>query len=104
MSPKLKNTTKIKTQAESKLDSISGLASKAIEDTNISHDEYHFILKEIEHYRFIKKEIRTKSKKKVDTITAEQREVFLAQSRKEGKQAFLQHIVTSSATPTVNAT
>ena len=37
---KAKKHDKIKTLAESKLDSISGLVSKAIEDTNISHEEY----------------------------------------------------------------
>ena len=59
---KTKKHDKIKTLAESKLDSISNLVSKAIEDTHISHEEYQFILKEIEHYRTIKKQIRTKSK------------------------------------------
>ena len=101
---KAKKHDKIKTLAESKLDSISELISKAIEDTQISHDEYHFILKEIEHYRAMKEDIRTKSKKKVDTITAEQREALLAQGRKEGEQAFLKRIAASSATPTANAT
>ena len=101
---KAKKHDKIKTLAESKLDSISNLVSKAIEDTHISHEEYQFILKEIEHYRVIKEQIRTKSKKVVDTITAEQREAILAQGRKEGEQAFLTKIGASSAIQTVNAT
>ena len=101
---KAKKHDKIKTLAESKLDSISQLISKAVEDTHISHDEYNFILKEIEHYRIIKEQIRTKSQKKVDTITAEQREALLAQGRKEGEQAFLSRVVGSLDTPTVNAT
>ena len=41
---------KIKTLAESKLDSISDLVSKAVEDANVSHEEYQFIHKEKEHY------------------------------------------------------
>ena len=45
---------KIKTLAESKLDSIFYLDSKAIEVTNVSHKEYQFILKEKEHYRKMK--------------------------------------------------
>ena len=101
---KTKKHDKIKTLAESKLDSIYELISKAIEDTNISHDEYHFILKEIEHYRVMKEEIRAKSKNKVDTIIAEQREAILAQGRKEGEQAFLRKIAASSAIPTANVT
>ena len=101
---KAKKHDKIKTLAESKLDSISNLVSKAIEDAHISHEEYQFILKEIEHYRVMKEQIRTKSKKVVDTITAEQRETVLAQGRKKGEQAFLTKIGVSSAIQTANAT
>ena len=101
---KAKKHYKIKTLAESKLDSISELVSKAIEDANISHEEYRFILKEVEHYRTMKEEIRTKSKKTTDAITAEQREAILAQGREEGKKAFLKKIAVTSATPTVSAT
>ena len=100
---KAKKHDKIKTLAESKLDSISNLVSKAIEDTHISHEEYQFILKEVEHYRVMKEQIRTKSKKVADAITAEQREAILAQGREEGKQGFLRKIAASSDTPTVNA-
>lgn len=75
---KAKKHDKIKTLAESKLDSISGLVSKAIEDAHISHEEYQFILKEVEHYRKMKEQIRTKSKRVTDTITTEQREDILA--------------------------
>ena len=89
---KAKKHDKIKTLAESKLDSISSLISKAIEDGKISHEEYHIILKEVEHYRTLKEQIRSKSKRIVDTITAEQREALLMQGRKEGKEAFLAKI------------
>ena len=101
---KTKKHDKIKTLAESKLDSVSELVSKAIEDANISHEEYRFILKEVEHYRTIKEEIRTKSKKTTDAITAEQREAILAQGRQEGQQAFLAKIAASSGTPTASVT
>ena len=40
---KAKKPDKIKTLAESKLDSISNLVSDAIEDAHISHEEYQFI-------------------------------------------------------------
>ena len=99
---KAKKHEKIKTLAESKLDTISSLVSKAIEDANISHEEYLFILKEIEHYREMKQEIRTKSKKAANKITAEQREAILAQGRKEGKQDFLRKIAATSDTPPAN--
>ena len=91
-------------EVESKLDSISDLVSKAIEDANISHEEYQFILKEIEHYRKMKEEVRTKSKKVADNITSEQREEILKQDREEEKQAFLAKIAASSVTQPVSAT
>ena len=50
----------------------------------------------------MKEEIRTKSKKTTDTITAEQRETILAQGREQGKQAFLEKIAASSDIPTAN--
>ncbi|XP_066920803.1 uncharacterized protein [Clytia hemisphaerica] len=100
---KTKKHDKIKTLAESKLDSISNLVSKAIKNAHISHEEYHFILKEVEHYRVIKEQIRTKSKKVADAITAEQREAILAQGREEGKQDFLRKIAATSDIPTANA-
>ena len=99
---KSKKHDKIKTLAEAKLDSISSLISKAVEDANISHNEYQFILKEVEHYRTLKEQIRTKSKRVVDTITAEQREAILAEGRKQGKQDFLKQIAQSSDIPPAN--
>ena len=101
---KAKKHDKIKTLAESKLDTISGLVSKAVEDSHIDHQEYLLILKEVEHYRTMKEEIRTKSKKTTDAITAEQRKAILAQGRKEGQQAFLAKIAGTSATPLASAT
>ena len=101
---KAKKHDKIKTLAESKLDSISSLVSKAIEDARVSHKEYQLILKEVEHYRAMKEEIRTKSKKTTDAITAEQREKILKQGRKEGEKAFLKKIAASSDTQPVSAT
>ena len=101
---KAKKHDKIKTLAESKLDTISGIVSKAVEDSHISHQEYQLILKEVEHYRKMKEEIRTKSKKTTDAITTEQREAILAQGREEGQKAFLAKIAATSATPPVNVT
>ena len=101
---KAKKHEKIKTLAESKLDSISSLVSKAVEDAHISHEEYQFILKEVEHYRVLKEQIRTKSKRVVDAVTAEQREAILAEGRKQAKQDFLRQIARTSDTQPVNVT
>jgi len=101
---KAKKHDKIKTLAESKLDSISGIVSKAVEDAHVSHEEYRFVLREVEQYRKIKQQIRTKSKRETDTITSEQREAILAQGREQGKQDFLRKIAATSDTQPVNAT
>ena len=94
----------IKILAQSKLDSISGLVSKAVEDAHISDKEYHTILAEVENYRAFKKEIRTKSKKEVEKIANQQREVILTLGREQGKQDFLRKIGNYSATPPASAT
>ena len=52
----------------------------------------------------MKEEIRTRSKKTTDAITAEQREAILAQGRKEGQQVFLAKIAASSGIQPVSAT
>ena len=101
---KAKKHDKIKTLAESKLDTISGIVSKAVEDSHVSHQEYQLILKEVEHYRKMKEGIRTKAKNTTDAITDEQREEILKQGREEGQQAFLAKIAASSDTQTVSAT
>jgi len=101
---KAKKHDKIKILGESKLDSISAIVSKAVEDAHISNKEYQLILREVEHYRTLKEQIRTKTKRKTDAITAEQREAILAQGREQGKQDFLARVVGSLDTPTVSAT
>ena len=101
---KAKKHDKIKTLAESKLDSISSIVSKAVEDSRISHEEYQLILKEVERYRTMKEQIRSKSKKTTDAITAEQREEILKQGREEGRDAFLKKIAATSGIPPASAT
>ena len=101
---KAKIHEKIKIFAEAKLNSISGILSKAIKDANFSHDEYQLILKEVEHYRILKEQNQQKSKEVVDTITAEQREIILAEGQEQEKKDFLLHIAGTSVTSHTGAT
>jgi len=101
---KAKKHDKIKILAESKLDSISAIVSRAVEDAHVSHEEYQLILREVEHYRKIKQQIHTKTKHETDTITTEQREAILAQCREQGKQDFLRKIAATSDTQPASAT
>ena len=100
---KQKKHEEIRLLAETKLDSIQNLISKALKDATISDIEFDQVLKELERYRLLKQEIRQKSKKKIDTISNKQREAILAQGRKEGEDAFLDKIVKSSGIPTAPA-
>ena len=93
---KSKKHDQIRLLAESKLDSISDAVSQAIQDGDISPDEYQRILKEIEHYRQIKQQIRQKTKRVTDAINEEQRQAILDQGRKEGKEDFLRQIANTS--------
>ena len=71
--------------AQSKLESIADIISKAMEDGDISPTEFHKILQEREKYRKLKADIRNQTKAKVKQIEKEHREEILEQERKEGK-------------------
>ena len=74
----------IKLLAQSKLDSITDIISKAMQDGDISSTEFHKVLQEVEKYRKFKADIRNEAKAKIKQITKEQREELLEQGRKEG--------------------
>jgi hypothetical protein len=60
---------KIRTIAEGKLNSISDLVSKALDDNNISDSEYSVILSEFEKFNRMKEEVRSKTTINIDEAT-----------------------------------
>ena len=62
---------KIKTIASAKLDTISSHISKALSDNKVTDEEFRLILEELEKYKVMKEEVRTKTKKKIATETEE---------------------------------
>ena len=66
-----KKHEKIMLVAQAKLDSINDTISKAIQDENVSHEEFSKILQETDKYRKLKNDIRTQHepKQKSQTIT-----------------------------------
>ena len=62
---------KIKTIASAKLDTISSHISKALSDNKVTDEEFNLILEELEKYKVMKEEVRTKTKKKIVTETEE---------------------------------
>ena len=62
---------KIKTIASAKLDTIASHVSKALSDNKVTDEEFRLILEEMEKYKVMKEEVRTKTKKKIGTKTEE---------------------------------
>ena len=62
---------KIKTIASAKLDTIASHISKALNDNKVTDDEFQLILEELEKYKVMKEEVRSKTKKKIPTETEE---------------------------------
>ena len=76
---------KIKTIASTKLNTISSHISKTLTDNEITDDEFQLILEELEKYKVMKEEIRTKTKKK---IMAETEESLIERGRQEARESF----------------
>ena len=74
--------------AQSRLESIQDIISKALTDGIVSDLEFERILSEVDRYRTLKQEVCNKVKKKTEAITNEQREAILQQGREEGKRLF----------------
>ena len=64
---------------------ISSHISKALTDNEITDDEFRLILEELEKYKVMKEEIRTKTKKKIMTETEES---LIERGRQEARESF----------------
>ena len=89
--------------AQNKLDSKTDIVSQAMQNEDISPDEFHRALQEVQKCRKHKVNIRNQAKTKVKQIIKEQREELLEQLRKEGKATFLQKILNTSGNQGVNS-
>ena len=76
---------KIKVIAETKLDTINGLISKALTDNQTSDEEYTLILSEVIKYSKMKEEVRSKTRKSIDE---EMRMSLISQGREEASNSF----------------
>ena len=76
---------KIKVIAETKLDTMNCLISKALTDNKISDGEYTLILSEVIKYRKMKEDVRSKSRKSIDE---EMRMSLINQGREESRNSF----------------
>ena len=76
---------KIKTIASAKLDTITSHVSKASSDNKVIDEEFKLILEELEKYKVMKEEVRTKTKKKIATETEE---TLIERGRQEAHESF----------------
>ena len=76
---------RIKTIASAKLDTISSHISKALSDNKVVDEEFHLILEELEKYKIMKEEVRSKTKKKIATKTEES---LIERGRQEACESF----------------
>jgi hypothetical protein len=76
---------KIKTLADAKLNTISNHISKALIDDHISDEEYSLILGELEKFKQMKEEIRSKIKIGIDEQT---KQSLINQGRQEQIESF----------------
>ena len=76
---------KIKTLAAAKLDTIASHISKALTDDFISNEEFNLILEEMNKYKTLKEEVRSNTKKKLNT---EEEESLIEKGRQEARESF----------------
>ena len=76
---------KFKTLAIAKLDTIASHISKAMMDNFISDEEFKLIMEEMEKYKALKEDIRSKTKKKLKT---EEEESLIEKGRREARESF----------------
>ena len=93
----------IKLLSQSKLDSIANIISQSMQDGDISSIQFHKVLQEVQKYCKLEADIRNQVKKKIKQITKEQREEFLEQERKEGKEDISQKIANTTGTQGASA-
>lgn len=70
LSVKMEKHDKIKVLAEARLNTMSGLISKALNDDQISEEEYSMILKELMDFDDEKEKIRSEARSKINTDDA----------------------------------
>ena len=76
---------KIKMLATAKLDTILSHVSKAMMDNFINDEEFKLIIEEMDKYKVMKEEVRSKMKKRLKT---EEEESLIERGRQEARESF----------------
>ena len=89
---KAKKHDQIRVLAESKLNSITYLVSKALEDGVISHEEFQIVVNESVRYNSLKEEIRVGAQKKSLELDEATKIELVERGRKEARHSFMKKI------------
>ena len=71
--------------ASTKLNTIALHISKALSDNKVTDEEFRLIVEELEKYKGMKEEVRTKTTKKIATETEES---LIKRGRQEARESF----------------
>ena len=89
MSIKAKKHERIQILAEAKLNSINDQISKALNDGNISEEEFSLIISELTKFQAVKQNIKTTSREVLDDET---RTSLIEQGRREARENFSNYL------------
>ena len=88
---KCKKHHEISVIAQTKLNTISSHVSKALQDNDISDEEFNLIVNELDKYYLLKAEIRSHSSKKHDAITLDEKKI-LQEGIRQGRAQIMDQI------------
>lgn len=91
LSIKCKKHYEISVIAETKLNTISSHVSKALQDNDVSDEEFNLILNELEKYNQLKAEVRSHASKSHDSFSVDQKKI-LDEGIKKGRAQILDQI------------
>ena len=83
-----KTNEEIRLLAQTKLESIQNIISKALTDGRVSDLKFERILSELERYRTLKQELCHKAKKKTEAITDDQMRSNLGSRKRREQERF----------------
>ena len=97
LQPKVQKHDQIRVLAETKLDSVSDLVSKALIDGAVHHAEFQLILNEVGRYHTLKRDIRERRKKRLPELNEATKKELVARGREEARNSMLAKIGAGSS-------
>ena len=86
----------IKRMAESSLNTINDLVSKALMDGRVSNEDFQHILKELENYREHKTGIKHRTRANLNELTPEREREIRAEAEEIGKKKALENLLNTA--------